>query len=67
MPALGCDAQVASCDGGDEGIGDLPEAVHVSFKDLLGRAGMAAELQAESCSHPAAPVPTLSSRPLLPL
>lgn len=34
VPALGCDADVASDDGGDEGIGDLPVAVRVSFKDL---------------------------------
>lgn len=67
VPALGRDAQVTGRDGRDEGIGDLPEAVHVSFKDLLGRAGMAAELRAEGCAHPAAPIPTLSSWPLPPL
>lgn len=67
VPALGRDAQVAGRDGRDESIGDLPEAVHVSFKDLLGRAGMAAELRAEGCAHPAAPIPTLSSWPLPPL
>lgn len=67
VPALGRDAQVAGRDGRDEGIGDLPEAVHVSFKDLLGRAGMAAELRAEGCAYPAAPIPTLSSWPLPPL
>lgn len=34
VPALGCDTDVAGDNGRNEGIGDLPLAVSVSFKDL---------------------------------
>lgn len=73
VPALGCDADVASDDGGDEGIGDLPVAVRVSFKDLperVKRVPMAECPQAGGLQPPPRcplPMPTLSSWPPLPL
>lgn len=69
VPAVGRDTQVAGHDWGDEGVGDLPAAVHVSFKHLAEAAGMAPELRAGARTHPAAraPAPTLSSWPPLPL
>lgn len=69
VPAVGCDTQVAGHDRGDEGVGDLPAAVHVAFKHLAEAVGMAPELRAGAGAHPntSAPAPTLSSWPPLPL
>lgn len=72
VPALGCDTDVARDDGGDEGVGDLPLAVSVSFKDLpqrVKRVPMATHLWARGLWPPqlSPPAPTLSSWPPLPL